>query len=76
MCGTMMPTNGTGPPSDTAAPVESDALTRATRSARRTSTPRAAAASVPRLIKSRTRGSDATNAKPAAIGTSAMTIGA
>ena len=38
-----MPTNATGPASDTAAPVASDALIRATRSLRRTSTPRAAA---------------------------------
>ena len=34
MCGTMMPTKSTGPPSDTAAPVDSDALTSAMRSVR------------------------------------------
>src|SRR5438477_634007 len=58
-CGTMIPTNGTGPPSETAAPVESDALTSATRSARTVSTPRVAAWSAPRLIRSRIRGSGA-----------------
>ena len=47
----MMPTNDTGPASDTAAPVASDALTSAIRSVRSTSTPRAAADSLPTLMQ-------------------------
>src|SRR5919201_2251230 len=74
-CGTMMPTNGTGPPSDTAAPVHSDALTSATRSARSTSTPRDAAASRPSVIRSSTRGSVANPPAATPSGTSAEPIG-
>ena len=72
----MMPTNETGPASDTAAPVASDALTSATRSVRSTSTPRAAADSLPTLIRSSTRGSVAKPTQAIAIGTSAAAIGA
>ena len=72
----MMPTNDTGPASDTAAPVASDALTSATRSVRSTFTPRAAADSLPTLIRSSTRGSVANPAQASAIGTSAAPIGA
>ena len=72
----MMPTNSTGPPSDTAAPVDSDALTSAIRSLRTTSTPRASAASsaeADQIEHARQRGEpDAREA----IGTSAATIGA
>src|SRR3954468_2055336 len=75
MCGTMMPTNPTGPASDTDAPVASEALSSATRSARSTSTPRAAAASPPTLNRSSTRGSVANPAHDAPIGTSAARIG-
>ena len=71
----MMPTNETGPASDTAAPVASDALTSATRSVRSTLTPRAAADSLPTLMRSSTRGSVANPAHAIAIGTSAATIG-
>ena len=71
-----MPMNATGPASDTAAPVASDALTSATRSVRATSTPRVAADSAPTLIRSSTRGSVAIPAHANAIGTSAATSGA
>src|SRR5688572_26949138 len=71
----MIPTNDTGPASDTAAPVANDALTRATRSERATSTPRDAADSVPTLMRSSTRGSVANPAQPIAIGASAATMG-
>jgi hypothetical protein len=70
----MMPTNGIGPPSETADPVSSDALTSATRSARRTSTPRDSAASAPMLTRSSSRGSVPIATQAAAIGTSATTM--
>ena len=62
--------------SDTAAPVESDAPTSASRSARRTSTPRDSAASVPMLIKSSTRGSARMTTNAIDSGTSDATISA
>ena len=70
-----MPTKPTGPASDTAAPVASDALTSAMRSNRSTLTPRAAADSAPTLMRSSTRGSDAMPAMASDIGSSAATIG-
>src|SRR3954471_8594175 len=76
MCGTTIPTNDTGPASDTAAPVASDALTSATRSDAATFTPRAAADSLPTLIRSSTRGNSANPTHANVIGTSAATIGA
>src|SRR5438093_11689773 len=72
----MMPTNDTGPASDTAAPVAGDALTSATRSVRSTFTPRAAADSLPTLIRSNTRGSVANPAQAIAIGARAAPMGA
>ena len=55
----MMPMKPTGPPTDTAAPVASEALTNATRCARTTSRPRDSAASVPRLSRLSGRASHA-----------------
>ncbi len=54
----MMPMKATGPESETAALVASDALTKARRCARGTSTPRAAAASGPRLSRFSAPGSE------------------
>ena len=61
---------------DTAAPVASDALTSATRSARSTFTPRAAADSVPTLSRSSARGSVANPDQARASGRSDAQIGA
>ena len=54
-----MPTKPIGPASETAAPVASDALMNASRCVRATSTPRAAAASAPRLSRFSDDGSSA-----------------
>jgi hypothetical protein len=51
----MMPTKPIGPPTDTAEPVASDALKKATRCARRVSRPRVPADSSPRLRRFRDR---------------------
>ena len=71
----MMPTNESGPASDTAAPVASDALASAIFSARGTFTPRAAADSAPTLSRSSTRGKVAKPAHARVNGTSAAPIG-
>ena len=59
----MMPTNPTGPPTETAAPVASEALRNAARCAPRTLRPRDSAASGPRLIRFNGRASHANVAK-------------
>ena len=75
MCGTMMPTKPIGPPSETAAPVASEALRNAMRCVFRTSTPRAAALSGPRFSKFSERGSHAKAAPATMSKGSAQTIG-
>ena len=74
--GTMMPTNPIGPPTDTAAPVASDAEKNATRWARTTLTPRVPAASAPMLSRFSGRASHAKAMNATATSGSADRIGA
>ncbi len=71
----MMPMKATGPASDTAALVASDALTKASRWALGTFTPRAVAASGPRLSRFSAPGSVAKMAKAMPTSGSAARIG-
>ena len=70
-----MPTNPTGPPSETAAPVASDALRNAQRCARTTSTPRLAATSSPIVSRFSALGRTANTAKAATMNGVAARIG-
>ena len=71
----MMPTKPIGPPIDTAAPVASDALKKAARCARATSSPRDSALSAPSDSRFSGRASQAKTAERHAIVGTAARIG-
>ena len=68
----MIPTKPIGPPTETAAPVASDALKNAARCARVTLTPRVSALSVPRLSRFSGRASHAKTANATTTSGSAV----
>ena len=72
----MMPINPIGPPSETAAPVATDALKNATCCTRTTFTPRVAAASASRLSRFNDRGSHTNAALAMAASGKAARMGA